>query len=167
DRRHLASARRDQVPPRLDRTTPTTTTETKGIDHGHRSRDQTARAPGRRRLQRRRPPQDGKHWTDNGLNINPFGDRFQGRTNIEADLREGLAGFMEGSQHKLAVSHVASLNQRTAVADGMAPITGIVGFNGKTMEPLASSFSMICTRDQDGHWHIAQMRAYRFIPKQG
>jgi uncharacterized protein (TIGR02246 family) len=107
------------------------------------------------------------HWTKNGLNIDPFGDRFEGRTNIEAGLREGLDGFMKGSQHELAVSHVASLNEQTAVADGTVTITGIVGFDGKAMEPLASSFSMICTRDQDGDWHIAQMRAYRFIPKQG
>jgi uncharacterized protein (TIGR02246 family) len=107
------------------------------------------------------------YWTENGLNVNPFGDRFQGRANIEADLRQGLDGFMKGSQHKLAINHVASLNGQTAVADGTATITGIVGFDGNTMAPLSSSFSMICTREQDGDWRIAQLRAYRFIPKQG
>jgi uncharacterized protein (TIGR02246 family) len=113
------------------------------------------------------PARMAGYWTENGLNISPFGDRFQGRANIEADLREGLAGFMKGSQHKLAVNHVASLNDQTALADGTATITGIVGFDGKTMEPLVSDFSMICTRDQGDDWSIAQMRAYRFIPKGG
>jgi uncharacterized protein (TIGR02246 family) len=113
------------------------------------------------------PARMAGYWAEDGLNINPFGDRFEGRANIEADLREALDGFMKGSQHKLAVSHVAPLNEETAVADGTVTITGIVGFDGKTMEPLSSSFSMVCSRDQDGDWHIAQMRAYRFIPKQG
>jgi uncharacterized protein (TIGR02246 family) len=113
------------------------------------------------------PARMASYWTENGLNVNPFGDRFEGRANIEADLREGLDGFMKGSQHKLAVNHVASLNGQTAVADGMATITGIVGFDGKTMEPLASDFSMICARDEGHDWSIAQMRAYRFIPKGG
>jgi uncharacterized protein (TIGR02246 family) len=113
------------------------------------------------------PARMASYWTENGLNVNPFGDRLEGRANIEADLREGLDGFMKGSQHKLAVSHLASLNDQTAVADGTATITGILGFDGNTMDPLTSNFSMICTRDPDGDWHIAQMRAYRFIPKQG
>lgn len=106
-------------------------------------------------------------WTENGLNINPFGDRFEGRTNIDADLREALDGFMKGSKHKLTVSHVSALNDQTAVADGTVTITGITGFDGKEMESLTSNFSMTCTQDDDGDWRIAQMRAYKFIPKQG
>ena len=104
-------------------------------------------------------------WTENGLNVNPFGDRFEGRATIEADLRDGLSGFMKGSRHELTVRHVSSLDERTAVADGTVTITGILGFDGNTMEPLSSDFSMICTRDHDGGWQVAQMRAYRFIPK--
>ena len=107
------------------------------------------------------------YWTENGININPFGDRFEGRTSIEADLRDGLNGFMKGSQHKLTVSFVSSVNEQTAVADGTATITGITGFDGNTIEPLTSNFSIICTRDHDGDWRIAQMRAYRYITKQG
>jgi len=93
--------------------------------------------------------------------------RFEGRANIEADLREGLNGFMKGSQHKLIISHISSLNEQTAVADGTATITGIIGFDGNTMGPLTSDFSMICTPDHDGDWRIAQMRAYRYIARQG
>jgi uncharacterized protein (TIGR02246 family) len=106
------------------------------------------------------------YWAENGININPFGDRFEGRANIQADLREGLNGFMKGSQHQLSISYVSSLNEQTAVADGTVTITDIIGFNGNTMEPLTSNFSMICTRDHDGDWRIAQMRAYRYIAKQ-
>jgi uncharacterized protein (TIGR02246 family) len=111
------------------------------------------------------PARMADYWTESGININPFGDRFEGRANIEADLREGLNGFMKGSQHKLTISHVSSLNEQTAVADGTVTITGIIGFDGNTMEPLTSDFSMICTRDRDGDWRIAQMRAYRYITK--
>ncbi len=113
------------------------------------------------------PAKMAGYWTENGLNVNPFGDRFEGRANIEADLRDGLNGFMKGSRHELTVRHVSSLQERTAVADGTATITGILGFDGTTMEPLTSDFSMICSRGHDGGWQIAQMRAYRFIPKQG
>jgi uncharacterized protein (TIGR02246 family) len=113
------------------------------------------------------PAKMAGYWTENGLNVNPFGDRSEGRASIEADLRDGLNGFMKGSRHELTVSHVSSLDERTAVADGTATITGIPGFDGTTTEPLTSDFSMICTRDNDGSWQIAQMRAYRFIPKQG
>jgi uncharacterized protein (TIGR02246 family) len=104
-------------------------------------------------------------WTDEGLNITPFGDRFEGRASIEADLRAGLDGFLKGSEHRLMVSRVWSLNDQTTVADGTATISGIAGFDGTTMEPMTSSFSMICTRDGDGRWRISQMRAYRFIPR--
>ena len=113
------------------------------------------------------PAKMASYWTENGLNVNPFGDRFEGRATIEADLRDGLSGFMKGSRHELAVSRVSSLDERTAVADGTVTITGILGFDGNTMEPLSSDFSMICTRDHDGGWQVAQMRAYRFIPKHG
>ncbi len=113
------------------------------------------------------PAKMASYWTENGLNVNPFGDRFEGRPSIEADLRDGLNGFMKGSRHELTIIHVCSLDERTAVADGTATITGILGFDGTTMEPLTSDFSMICTRDDGGVWQIAQMRAYRFIPKQG
>jgi uncharacterized protein (TIGR02246 family) len=112
------------------------------------------------------PAKMAGYWTENGLNVNPFGDRFEGRASIEADLRDGLSGFMKGSRHELTVSHVSLLDERTAVADGTSTITGILGFDGTTMEPLTSDFSMICTRDHGG-WQIAQMRAYRFIPRQG
>jgi uncharacterized protein (TIGR02246 family) len=112
------------------------------------------------------PAKMAGYWTENGLNVNPFGDRFEGRASIEADLRDGLSGFMKGSRHELTVSHVSLLDERTAVADGTSTITGILGFDGTTMEPLTSDFSMICTRDHDGRWQIAQMRAYRFIPRQ-
>jgi uncharacterized protein (TIGR02246 family) len=113
------------------------------------------------------PARMASYWTENGININPFGDRFEGRANIEADLREGLNGFMKGSQHQLTISHLSSVNERTAVADGTVTITGITGFDGTTMGPLTSNFSMICTQDHDGDWRIAQMRAYRYITKQG
>lgn len=113
------------------------------------------------------PAKMASYWAENGLNVNPFGDRFEGRASIEADLRDGLNGFMKGSRHELTVSHVCSLDERTAVADGTATITGILGFDGTTMEPLTSDFSMICTRDDGGVWQISQMRAYTFIPKQG
>jgi uncharacterized protein (TIGR02246 family) len=113
------------------------------------------------------PAKMAGYWTENGLNVNPFGDRFEGRANIEADLGDGLNGFMKGSRHELTVSHVCPLDERTAVADGTSTITGIRGFDGTTMEPLTSDFSMICTRNHDGGWQIAQMRAYRFIPRQG
>jgi uncharacterized protein (TIGR02246 family) len=112
------------------------------------------------------PAKMASYWTENGLNVNPFGDRFEGRATIEADLRDGLSGFMKGSRHELTVSHVSSPDERTAVADGTVTITGILGFDGNMMEPLSSDFSMICTRDHDGGWEVAQMRAYRFIPKQ-
>jgi len=113
------------------------------------------------------PARMAGYWTENGINIDPFGDRFEGRANIEADLREGLNGFMKGSQHKLIISRISSLNEQTAVADGTATITGIIGFDGNAMGPLTSDFSMICTQDHDGDWRIAQMRAYRYIAKQG
>jgi uncharacterized protein (TIGR02246 family) len=113
------------------------------------------------------PARMAGYWTESGLNVNPFGDRFAGRASIEADLRDGLNGFMKGSRHELTVRHVSSLGERTAVADGTATITGIRGFDGTTMEPMTSDFSMICTRNHDGGWQIAQMRAYRFISKQG
>lgn len=107
------------------------------------------------------------YWTEDGLNINPFGDRFVGRAMIEADLRAGFQGLMKGSQHRLSISEVSAVNDVTAVADGVATITGIVGGDGNPMEPLPSQFSMICTPASDGEWKIAQMRAYQFIPKHG
>jgi uncharacterized protein (TIGR02246 family) len=113
------------------------------------------------------PARMAGYWKENGININPFGERFEGRANIEADLRDGLNGFMKGSQHQLTISRLSSLNEQTTVADGTVTITGIIGFDGNTMEPLTSNFSMICTRDHDGDWRIAQMRAYRYITKQG
>ncbi len=113
------------------------------------------------------PAKMAGYWTENGLNVNPFGDRFEGRASIEADLRDGLNGFMKGSRHELTVRHVSALDERTAIADGTATISGIAGFGGTTMEPLISDFSMICSRDRHGGWRIAQMRAYRFIPKHG
>jgi uncharacterized protein (TIGR02246 family) len=112
------------------------------------------------------PAKMASYWTEHGLNVNPFGDRSEGRATIEADLHDGLSGFMKGSRHELTVSRVSSLDERTAVADGTVTITGILGFDGNRMEPLSSDFSMICTRDHDGGWQVAQMRAYRFIPKQ-
>jgi hypothetical protein len=87
----------------------------------------------------------------------PFGDRFESRASIEADLRDGLNGFMKGSRPEFTVRHVRSLDERTAAAGGTATITGIAGFDGTTMEPSTSEFSMICTRDHGG-WQIAQMR---------
>jgi uncharacterized protein (TIGR02246 family) len=112
------------------------------------------------------PARMAGYWTDDGLNVNPFGDRSEGRADIEADLRAALDGFMKGSRHELAVEHVASLDVRTAVADGTATISGIVGFDGETMEPQTSEFSMVCRREDSGRWQIAQMRAYRFLSKQ-
>jgi len=101
-------------------------------------------------------------WTENGLNVNPFGDRFEGRASIEADLREALNGFMKGTQHELTITDVACLDDQTASADGIATITGI---SGDPSEALTSDFSMVCSRDGDRGWRVAQMRAYRFIPK--
>jgi uncharacterized protein (TIGR02246 family) len=101
-------------------------------------------------------------WTENGLNVNPFGDRFEGRTHIEADLRQALSGFMKGTTHKLWISEVTRVNDETAAADGIATISGLYG---DATEALSSQFSMICTRDEAGRWQIAQMRAYQFLAK--
>ena len=102
------------------------------------------------------------YWTEDGLNVNPFGDRFEGRPNIEADLREALQGFMKGTTHELSISEITHVNEQTAAADGIARITGLYG---DAMEALTSQFSMICTQNADGRWQIAQMRAYRFLDK--
>jgi uncharacterized protein (TIGR02246 family) len=102
------------------------------------------------------------YWTEDGLNVNPFGDRFEGRPNIEADLRQALHGFMKGTTHQLSISDITHLNEHTAAADGIATITGLYG---DATEALTSQFSMICTRGADGRWQIAQMRAYRFLDK--
>jgi uncharacterized protein (TIGR02246 family) len=101
-------------------------------------------------------------WTENGLNVNPFGDRFEGRTSIEADLRQALDGFMKGTTHKLPISEITRVDEQTAAADGIATITGLYG---DAMEALTSQFSMLCTRDANGRWKIAQMRAYQFLSK--
>jgi uncharacterized protein (TIGR02246 family) len=107
------------------------------------------------------------HWTADGLNVDPFGGRTEGRAGIEANLRHGLEGFMRGTRHELVVEHVVPLDEEVAVADGKATISGIVGPDGVAMGPQTSDFSMICVREDAGRWQIAQMRAYRFIPRQG
>lgn len=55
-----------------------------------------------------------------GQRVNPDRSINQGRASIEGDLRAGLNGFMKGSRHELTVNHVCSLDERTAVVDGMA-----------------------------------------------
>src|SRR5437588_99223 len=80
------------------------------------------------------------YWTKDGLNVNPFGDVFEGRAGIEADLRDGLNGFMKHSKHELAISRVYPISEQVVVADGIATISGITGFDGNKMEPLASNF---------------------------
>lgn len=106
------------------------------------------------------------YWLPNGLNLNPFGDAFEGRPNIEADLANALDGFMKGTRHNLSVEKVYLIDDAVVVADGIATISGIINFDGSKMEPLTSNFSMICTKENSPNWQIVQMRAYRFIPKQ-
>ena len=60
-----------------------------------------------------------------------------------------------------------SINAQTAVADGEAKIFHVFGPDGTEMGPWMSHFSMICAKQEDGTWQIAQMRAYTFLPKQG
>jgi uncharacterized protein (TIGR02246 family) len=105
------------------------------------------------------------HWAEDGLNIDPFGDAFEGRVNIQNDLHESLNGFMKGSKHELAISKVYSVNEQVAVADGIATVAGIVFPGGHALEPFTSNFTMICSKSADGHWQIAQLRAYKFLSR--
>jgi uncharacterized protein (TIGR02246 family) len=105
------------------------------------------------------------HWAEDGLNINPFGDTFDGRSKIEKDLRDSLSGFMKGSRHQLAITKVYPINEQVTVADGIATIAGIASHEGLIVDPLTSNFTMICSKAADGHWQIAQLRAYRFLSK--
>lgn len=107
------------------------------------------------------------YWDQRGLNVSPMGDVFEGRPAIEANLGESLNGFMKGSKHELKVNHVYSINTRIAVADGESMISHVFGPDGVEMGPWVSNFTMICTRQEDGIWQIAQMRAYVFLSKQG
>jgi len=105
------------------------------------------------------------YWVDDGLNVNPFGDAFRGRTAIASDLHESLTGFMKGSRHELAVTDVYRLNDDIAVADGVATITGVAGPDGHDFPPLTSNFTLICSKTTEGDWQVEQLRAYQFTPK--
>ena len=107
------------------------------------------------------------YWDQSGLNVSPMGEAFEGRPAIEANLGESLNGFLKGSKHEMKVDRVYSLNAQTAVADGSAKIFHVFGPDGTEMGPWVSNFTMICTKQEDGTWQIAQMRAYTFLPKQG
>lgn len=107
------------------------------------------------------------YWTQDGLNINPMGEVFEGRPASEADLDQSLSFFLKGSKHEIQVDRVYSINAQTAVADGVGKIFHVFGPDGMERGPWVSNFSMICTTQADGTWQVAQMRAFTFLPKQG
>lgn len=107
------------------------------------------------------------YWEQNGLNVNPMGEAFEGRPAIAADVNQSISGFLKGSKHEIQVDRVYSISSQTAVADGWAKISNVFGPGGMEMGPWVSNFTMICTKQEDGTWQIAQMRAYTFLPKQG
>lgn len=107
------------------------------------------------------------YWEPNGLNVSPMGEAFEGRAAIAADVHESISGFLKGSKHELKIDHVYSINSQIAVADGEGKISHVFAADGTEMGPWISNFTMICSKQEDGTWKIAQMRAYTFLPKQG
>jgi uncharacterized protein (TIGR02246 family) len=96
-------------------------------------------------------------WTENAINVSPMGEIIEGNKNIEKNMAMEFSGAMKGTTHKLIIEKAYSVSISVAIADGIAEVK--MGDN----EPWKSQFTAIFSKDKNGNWKIAHMRAYVFL----
>ncbi|HNR02077.1 MAG TPA: SgcJ/EcaC family oxidoreductase [Anaerolineaceae bacterium] len=99
-------------------------------------------------------------FTPDAVIINPYGEVWQGLTQIEPALKAFLAGEGAGSSHSSRLKVVFFVTPEVALVEGEATLVG-KNFNGGA---LVHRFTDVLVKRQSV-WRINQVRAYTFMPR--
>jgi uncharacterized protein (TIGR02246 family) len=96
-------------------------------------------------------------WSVDAINVSPMGEITEGMKEIETNMAIDFSTTMKGTTHKLTIANAYSVSPSVAVADGIAEVTM------ENYEPWKSQFTAVFSKDKNGNWKIALMRAYVFL----
>jgi uncharacterized protein (TIGR02246 family) len=103
-------------------------------------------------------------FTNDAVVISPSGETSTGGGEIARSLASLLDGMAKGSKHSFEISAVRFIANDVALVDGEATITGLKAQNGHTLAVIRHRFTDVLVKT-DLEWHIAQVRAYVFMPR--
>jgi uncharacterized protein (TIGR02246 family) len=96
-------------------------------------------------------------WSVDAINVSPTGEITEGIKEIETNMAIEFSTTMKGTTHKLIIANAYSVSPSVAVADGIAEVAM------ENSEPWKSQFTAVFSKDKNGNWKIAHMRAYVFL----
>jgi uncharacterized protein (TIGR02246 family) len=102
-----------------------------------------------------------RYFVEDGILINPFGQRADGRPAIAGMYAEYFGGLLRGTSTTITLTSVRAVETHHAFVDGEQTITGPEG-----TVVLVVHLAALLRRDADG-WRFVDARPYAFAPLPG